>query len=101
MENYALFKGEFVNNPNVMKKIVDDKKNTNPLFKDGQDQFSILYPLASKIDMTGKISEFDAQIKAAYNDAVMNYAQGKTKTVDEMMEAFKKKAAQIEGLEVK
>ena len=101
MEDYALFKGEFVNNPNVMKKIVDDKKNSNPLFKDGQDQFAVLYPSASKIDMSGKISEFDSQIKNAYNEAVMNYAQGKTASVDEMMEAFKKKAAQIEGLTLK
>lgn len=99
MSDYALFKGEFVNNPDAMKAIVDSGKNKNALLGD-QDQFSVLYEAASTIDMDGKITEFDSQIKDAFNKAVEKYAKGEVGSYDEMIEAFKADAAMIEGLEV-
>ena len=99
MEDYALFKGEFVNNPTVMKKIVDDKSNSNKLLG-GQDQFSVLYEAASNIDMDGKITAYDAQIKDAFNNAVTKYVKGEVASYDDMITEFKKNAATIEGLTV-
>ncbi len=99
MEDYALFKGEFVNNPTVMKKIVDDGSNKNALLG-GQDQFSVLYESASKIDMDGKITAYDAQIKDAFNNAVTKYVKGEVASYDDMITEFKKNAATIEGLTV-
>ncbi len=101
MEEYALFKGEFVNNPTVMKKIVDDKSNKNEMLG-GSDQFAVLYDSASKIDMDGKITAFDAQIKDAFNGAITNYVKGEAgyEDYDKMIAEFKKKAAEIPGLNV-
>ena len=99
MEDYALFKSEFVNNPTVMKKIVDDGSNKNELLG-GQDQFSVLYESASKIDMDGKITAYDAQIKDAFNNAVTKYVKGEVASYDDMITEFKKNAATIEGLTV-
>ena len=99
MEKYALKKSEFVNNPTVMKKIVDDKSNKNPLLN-GEDQFAVLYESADKIDLDGKITRFDSQIKNNFNDAVNKYCKGDLKDVDAVIDAFKTKSAEIEGLDV-
>ncbi|MDD5947116.1 MAG: ABC transporter substrate-binding protein [Oscillospiraceae bacterium] len=101
MEEYALFKGEFVNNPTVMKKIVDDKSNKNAMLG-GNDQFAVLYDSASKIDMDGKITAYDAQIKDAFNKSIESYVKGEKGygSYDEMITEFKKKAAAIEGITV-
>ena len=99
MADYALFKGEFVNNPTVMEKIVNDKSNSNKLLG-GQDQFSVLFESAKGINMDGKITAYDAQIKSAFNDAVTKYAKGDYASYDDMIAAFKKEAAKIEGLTV-
>ena len=99
MEQYALAKSEFVNNPTVMKKIVDDKSNKNPLLG-GEDQFAVLLDAASKIDMDGKITRFDSQIKNNFNDAVNKYVKGDIKTVEDMITEFKTQSAEIEGLTV-
>ncbi len=92
MENYALFKSEFVNNPTVMKKIVDEKKNQNALLG-GEDQFAVLYEAASKIDMDGKITAYDSICKGDFNDAVNAYVNGDYATADDAINAFKEKAA--------
>jgi len=99
MEKYALAKSEFVNNPKVMKKIVDDKSNKNPLLVSG-DQFAILYDAAGKIDMDGKITAFDSQIKDKFNGVVTKYVKGEIKDYDAMIEQFKKDCGSIEGLVV-
>ena len=99
MEKYALKKSEFVNNPTVMKKIVDDKSNKNPLLN-GEDQFAVLYESADKIDLDGKITRFDSQIKNNFNTAVNKYCKGDLKDVDAVIEEFKTKSAEIEGLDV-
>jgi len=92
MEKYALKQGEFVNNPKVMKKIVADKTNKNDLLG-GADQFAILVDKADKIDMEGKISKYDSNIKNAFNDEIKKYVKGETKSYDEMIDAFKKSVA--------
>lgn len=100
MEEYALFKGEFVNNPTVMKKIVDDKSNKNELLG-GEDQFAVLYEAASKIDLDGKVTKYDAQVKDAFNGAVQGYINGDTADVDSTINEFKKKvASSVEGVTV-
>ena len=91
IEKYALYKGEFVNNPKVMEKIVNDKSNTNALLG-GQDQFSILYSAASTIDM-GTITAYDSQIKDAFNSAVSEYVKSDSQTYDEMIANFKEKVS--------
>jgi hypothetical protein len=98
-KDYALFKSEFVNNPAAMKAIVDEGSNKNPLLG-GQDQFSVLYESASTIDMDGKITAFDAQIKDAFNQAVTKYAKGDIASYDDMITEFKTNAAKIEGITV-
>ena len=98
-KDYALFKSEFVNNPNAMKAIVDEGSNKNDLLG-GQDQFSVLYEAASTIDMDGKITAFDSQIKDAFNQAVSKYAKGDIATYDDMITEFKTNAAKIEGINV-
>lgn len=98
MKSYALFKSEFVNNPTVMKAIVDEKSNKNPLLG-GADQFAVLYDSASKIKMDN-ITAYDAQIKKMYNDAISAYAKGEEgfETYDKAMEKFKENAATIAGI---
>jgi len=98
-KDYALFKSEFVNNPAAMKAIVDEGSNKNPLLG-GQDQFSVLYEAASTIDMDGKITAYDNQIKTAFNDSVSKYCKGEIKSYDDMILEFKKEAAKIEGINV-
>ena len=100
MEAYALKSGDFLNNPNVMQKIVDAKSNSNPLLG-GQDQFAVYNELAKKINMEGKITAFDSQIKNAFNAAVENYCKGDTASIDAMLDEFKDKASEIQGITVK
>jgi len=100
MESYALFKGEFVNNPTVMEKVGKNEKSNNPMLR--TNPWSILFEAAGNIDMTGKITAFDSQIKKAFNDSVTNYLKGVEgyTSYDNMINEFKKAAAQIEGLNV-
>lgn len=100
MEEYALFKSEFVNNPTVMKKIVDDGSNKNDLLG-GEDQFAVLYEAAANIDMDGKITQYDSIIKNDFNDAVNKFCNGDFKDADETINEFKKSvAADVEGIDV-
>ncbi len=100
MENYALFKSEFVNNPTVMKKIVDDGSNKNALLG-GEDQFAVLYEAASKIDLDGKITAYDSVIKGDFNDAVNKYVNGELADADAVINEFKKSvASDCEGVTV-
>ena len=92
MKAYALQQGEFVNSPSVMKGIVDEKSNKNALIG-GKDQFAVLFESASKIDMEGKITKYDASIKASFNDAVTKYCKGDYKSYDEMIDKFKGEVA--------
>lgn len=50
-----------------MKEVVEGGKNSNPLFKDGQDQFAVLYDSADAIDLDGIATQYDRhhQLQAA------------------------------------
>ncbi|MCM1525532.1 MAG: hypothetical protein NC120_13875 [Ruminococcus sp.] len=75
MKEYALQVGDFVNSKNVMKSIIDEKSNSNPLLG-GQDQFAILYDVADGIDYEGKVSRYDSECKQAFNDSVSKLLKG-------------------------
>ena len=59
MKEYCESHSDFVNNKSVMKEVVDAGTNSNPLFKDGQDQFSVLYDSADAINLDGTPSRFE------------------------------------------
>lgn len=90
MKEYSLKTGDFMNNKTVMKSIVDEGSNKNPLLKDGQDQFAVLYSSADKIDLDGKLTKYDSIIKGKFNDSVNNYIDGKTASKEDAIVEFKK-----------
>ncbi len=75
MYEYALAVGDFVNNKNVMGKIVEEASNSNALLG-GQDQFAVFAEVAPSITMEGLVTEKDSTIKAAFLTAVTNYCKG-------------------------
>lgn len=93
MEKYALGKPEYVNNMNVMQKIVDEKSNSNPLLG-GQDQFAVLHETAKNINLNGLITPYDATIKQQFMDAVNAYCAGETADAAACINDFKDRVAQ-------
>lgn len=75
MQKYAETSGDFVNNKTAMQAIVDAGTNSNPALG-GQDQFAVLIDAANGINMDGLITQYDSNIKNAYNDQVKAYANG-------------------------
>jgi len=92
-EAYALSKGEYMSNKNVMEKIIKDKSYEGAPVLGGQNQFEVLNEVAQGIDMTGKITPYDAVIKTEFSTAVQDYADGVYGSVDEALEAFKTNVA--------
>lgn len=90
MYEYALATGDFVNNKNVMGKIVEEGSNSNALLG-GQDQFAVFAEVAPKISMDGLVTEKDATIKSAFLTAVTNYCKG---DASEWEDSFKKAVAE-------
>ncbi|MDO5559347.1 MAG: ABC transporter substrate-binding protein [Oscillospiraceae bacterium] len=88
-EKYALSKGEYMSNQKVMEKIISDKSYKGAGVLGGQNQFEVLNEVAQGIDMTGKITPYDARIKTEFSNAVQDYAKGDYATVDDALEAFK------------
>jgi hypothetical protein len=88
MKKYALYSGDFVNSPSAMKAIVDEKSNSN-IYLGGQDQFSVLYEAASTINMDN-ITAYDSVLKSTFSNNVNKYVKGEFKSVDEMLDGFKK-----------
>ncbi len=90
MKEYAVQMGDFVNSKSVMKSIIDEKTNSNPLLG-GQDQFAILYDVADGIDYAGKVSKYDSQCKNAFNNSVSMLLKGevadKAAAIDECKKA--------------
>ena len=76
MKEYCESHSDFVNNKSVMKEVVDGGKNSNPLFKDGQDQFAVLYNSADAIDLDGIATQYDGTINTKLQDAVTAYCKG-------------------------
>ncbi len=95
MEKYALGKdgGEYVNNMNVMQKIVDEGSNSNANLG-GQDQFAVVHENAKAIDLKGLITPYDASIKTAFLDAVNAYCAGETADAAACIEDFKDRVAE-------
>lgn len=76
MKEYCEDHSDFVNNKSVMKEVVADGSHTNPLFKDGQDQFSVLYDSADAITLDGIATQYDGTINTKLQDAVTAYCKG-------------------------
>lgn len=93
MEKYALGKPEYVNNLEVMQKIVDEKTNSNPLLG-GQDQFAVLHESGKAINLNGLITPYDASVKQAFIDAVNAYCNGETSDEAACIEDFKNRVAE-------
>lgn len=85
---YAESKGEYVSNGVAMQAIISEGTYTGEGVLGGQNQFEVLNETASGIDMTGAITEYDATIKTAFNDAVTQYCQGNYATVDDTINGF-------------
>ena len=75
MKDYASQTGDFVNNKPVMQAIIDAKTNSNK-YLGGQDHFAVLSKVADMIDVTGKVTKYDAQCKQALNDSVSALLKG-------------------------
>ena len=76
MKEYCESHSDFVNNKSVMQEVVDGGKNSNALFKDGQDQFAVLYDSADAIDLDGIATQYDGTINSKLQDAVTAYCTG-------------------------
>lgn len=101
MRKYTEFTNDFCNNSKVMEAIVADKANSNPLLKDGQDQFSILLDAASGVNMDGLITEYDTTIKESFNVSVQDYLKGTHATKEDAIKAFKLSVVEkCQGVEV-
>lgn len=92
MQKYAEASGDFVNNKVAMQAVVDAGTNSNPALG-GQDQFAVLIDAASGIDMDGKITRYDSDIKNSFNNAVQGYVDGTYATKDEALDAFQNDVA--------
>lgn len=90
---YALKKGEYMSNKNVMESIISEKSYAGAPVLGGQNQFEVLNEVAAGIDMTGKITPYDATIKTQFSTVVQEYADGAIATVDEALETFKDNVA--------
>ncbi len=88
MEAYALASSDFVNNKKVMQGIVDSGKNKNANLG-GQDQFAVFMEAADKIDLAGKITKYDSDIKTAFTTAYDAYNKGDYADTAATIEAFK------------
>ncbi len=92
MKEYALQVGDFVNSKSVMKSIIDEQSNSNPLLG-GQDQFAILYDVADGIDYEGKVSRYDSECKTAFNDSVSKLLKGEVADKEAAIDDCKKAVA--------
>jgi hypothetical protein len=97
MFEYATSKPEYVNNQNVMQKIVDENIDTNEYVTNnlgGQNYFAELHESAKGINLNGLITPYDATIKSAFIDKVQSeYLEG-GKSWDDTVEAFKDAVAE-------
>lgn len=87
MQKYVDARGDFVNNKGVMAATTAAGTNSNPLYKDGQDQFQVLFESADKIDMS-IATQYDAKINTDLQNAVQDYCNGTTASEDDCLNAF-------------
>lgn len=72
MKEYAEKNGDFMNNSKVMSNV----SFKNPVLIGNQDHFKILVEKAKDIDLDGKVSKYDSQIKGFFNDSVNALLKG-------------------------
>lgn len=84
MKKYAEKNGDFMNNSSVMANV----SFKNPVLIGNQDHFKLLVEKAKSIDLDGKISVYDSQIKGFFNDSV-NALIKKTDGVTDKASAIK------------
>jgi hypothetical protein len=72
MKDYAKTKPEYVNSVSVMNEVVSNKEVNAEVSANfgGQNYFEPLHANAQKINLKGLITPFDANVKAAFLDAV-------------------------------
>lgn len=93
MRKYADATGDFVNNKDVMTKLVSEGTNSNGNLG-GQDQFQVLNKVAEKITMNSSlITEYDASVKASFQTVYGDYVDGNISSVEDAIEEFKKDVA--------
>lgn len=85
-QKYAEVQGEYVSNKTAIAAVVDTYPG-HPVLG-GQNHFAVLKDVASQINMSGAITEYDSAIKECFNNAVTAYCQGTYATVDETVNAF-------------
>ena len=97
MLTYATTKPEYVNNQNVMQKVVDDNIVTNEYVSGnlgGQNYFAELHESAKGINLNGLITPYDATIKTDFINAVQTEMLEGGKSWEDTQEAFKDKVAE-------
>lgn len=92
-KKYALSKGEYMSNKAVMEDIIKNKDYAGAPVLGGQNQFEVLNKVADGIDMAGKITPYDAQIKNSFNNAASAYCKGETSSVEDAINDFKDRVA--------
>ena len=92
MKKYATENGDFMNNSKAMTGVAFN----NPVLIGGQNQFEILLEKAKEIDLDGKVSQYDSQIKSSFNDSVQKYIKNTAGygSKDEAIVACKKDIAE-------
>lgn len=93
VKKYALERPEYMSNKVVMEEIVAEGTNKPAIFN-GQDHFKVLNEAAGKISLK-TITAHDATIRGAFNNAVIDYCDGKLASEDAVMEQFKNKVAEL------
>ena len=97
MLTYATTKPEYVNNQNVMQKVVDDNIVTNEYVSGnlgGQNYFAELHESAKGINLNGLITPYDATIKTDFINAVQTEMLEGGKSWEDTQEAFKDQVAE-------
>ncbi|MDE5575909.1 MAG: ABC transporter substrate-binding protein [Oscillospiraceae bacterium] len=87
-ESYARAKGEYVSNQKAMEAVLNDASYEGLGVLGGQNHFAVLNTVADGINMAGGITEYDATIKDAFNNAVTEYCRGTYDSVDATIDAF-------------
>jgi hypothetical protein len=100
MRQYALLKGDFVNNTRVMNQIVDSGvltvKNADGTYKNkavgnlgGQDYFAELDKVANSIELYREtVNEKDGEINEKFIDAVRTYCDGDFLSKEDALASF-------------
>lgn len=84
MKAYAEKTGDFVNNKSVMSSLTASNKLLN-----GQNHYDILVKVMAKLDLEGKLTQYDSTIKGAFNDSVTAYLDGTVATKEDAIKQFK------------